>query len=112
MALRKVLVGILMMVMVSPLWGGGEPLGNVTSSSDAAVRGTKLTSGSTSIPKAAIASEAHLINDGRHIVEAMGIGPSDVNATAMLARSIVNIASPLLQPQRTIFAPKNRKNAE
>jgi acyl-CoA synthetase (AMP-forming)/AMP-acid ligase II len=59
----------------------------------------KLTSGSTSIPKAAIASERHLINDGRHVVEAMGIGPSDVNATYIpLSHSYAlgNVVMPLL----------------
>jgi acyl-CoA synthetase (AMP-forming)/AMP-acid ligase II len=59
----------------------------------------KLTSGSTSIPKAAIASELNLINDGRHIVEAMGIGPSDVNATYIpLSHSYAlgNVVMPLL----------------
>lgn len=39
----------------------------------------KLTSGSTDLPKAVVASESHLINDGRHIIEAMGIGADDVN---------------------------------
>jgi long-chain acyl-CoA synthetase len=38
-----------------------------------------LTSGSTDLPKAAVASEVQMINDGRHIVEAMGITPTDVN---------------------------------
>ena len=47
MALRKILVGVLTIVMVSAAWGGGAPLGNVTSSSNATVRDTKLTSGST-----------------------------------------------------------------
>ena len=47
MALRKILVGVLSMVMVSPAWSGGLSLGNVTSSDDATVRGTKLTPGST-----------------------------------------------------------------
>jgi len=47
MALRKILVGVLTMVMVSPVWGGEDPLGSVTSSRDATVRDTKLTPGST-----------------------------------------------------------------
>jgi len=59
----------------------------------------KLTSGSTHLPKAAIASELHLLNDGRHIVEAMGIGPADVNfACIPLSHSyaIGNVVVPLL----------------
>jgi acyl-CoA synthetase (AMP-forming)/AMP-acid ligase II len=59
----------------------------------------KLTSGSTSIPKAAVASEIHLINDGRHIAEAMGIRASDVNATYIpLSHSYAlgNVVIPLL----------------
>lgn len=47
MALRKILVGVLTLVMVSPMWGGGEPLGNITSSSGATVRDMKLAPGST-----------------------------------------------------------------
>src|SRR6266853_1055820 len=47
MALRKILVGVLAMVMVSPAWGGGEPLGNIASSSDATIRDSKLTPGSS-----------------------------------------------------------------
>ncbi len=39
----------------------------------------KLTSGSTDLPKAALAGEAHLINDGRHVMEGMGITGRDVN---------------------------------
>jgi long-chain acyl-CoA synthetase len=59
----------------------------------------KLTSGSTQLPKAAIASELHLVNDGRHVVEAMGIGPRDVNFACLpLSHSyaIGNIVMPLL----------------
>ena len=59
----------------------------------------KLTSGSTALPKAAIASELHLINDGRHVIEAMGIGPTDVNfASIPLSHSYAlgNIVMPLL----------------
>jgi hypothetical protein len=59
MALRKMLVGVLMMVMVSPLWGGGEPLGSVTSSSDATVRDSKLTPGSTVFMGDVISVAAH-----------------------------------------------------
>jgi long-chain acyl-CoA synthetase len=70
---------------------GGQPLG-------ASVI-LKLTSGSTDLPKAAVASERHLINDGRHVVEAMGILPTDVNfACIPLSHSyaIGNIVMPLL----------------
>src|ERR1051325_606062 len=59
----------------------------------------KLTSGSTDLPKAAIASELHLVNDGRHIIEAMGIGPDDVNFTCIpLSHSYAlgNVVMPLL----------------
>jgi long-chain acyl-CoA synthetase len=59
----------------------------------------KLTSGSTDLPKAAVASEANLVNDGRHIVEAMGIVPEDINyACIPLSHSygIGNVVMPLL----------------
>ncbi len=59
----------------------------------------KLTSGSTDLPKAAIASEQHLINDGRHIIEAMGILTTDINFACMpLSHSYAlgNIVMPLL----------------
>jgi acyl-CoA synthetase (AMP-forming)/AMP-acid ligase II len=59
----------------------------------------KLTSGSTHVPKAAIATEMHLLNDGRHIIEAMGIEPTDVNFTCIpLSHSyaIGNVVMPLL----------------
>jgi long-chain acyl-CoA synthetase len=59
----------------------------------------KLTSGSTHLPKAAIASELHLINDGRHIIDAMGIEPEDINlAYIPLSHSyaIGNVVMPLL----------------
>src|SRR5205085_10686898 len=39
----------------------------------------KLTSGSTDVPKAAIAGLHHLVNDGRHVIEAMGLAPDDIN---------------------------------
>lgn len=39
----------------------------------------KLTSGSTGASKAVVVSESQLVNDGRHIAFAMGIGPDDVN---------------------------------
>jgi len=59
----------------------------------------KLTSGSTDLPKAAIAEELHLINDGRHIIEAMGIRPDDVNLACIpLSHSygLGNLVMPLL----------------
>jgi long-chain acyl-CoA synthetase len=59
----------------------------------------KLTSGSTDVPKAAIAHLQHIVNDGAHIIEAMGIGPDDVNLVCIpLSHSyaIGNIAMPLL----------------
>jgi long-chain acyl-CoA synthetase len=59
----------------------------------------KLTSGSTDLPKAAVASEMQLINDGRHVIEAMGIAPSDINlAYIPLSHSyaIGNLIMPLL----------------
>jgi long-subunit acyl-CoA synthetase (AMP-forming) len=43
----------------------------------------KLTSGSTDLPKAAVAAEMHLVNDGRHIIAAMGIEPGDINFTCI-----------------------------
>ena len=59
----------------------------------------KLTSGSTDLPRAALANEQHLINDGRHIIDAMGIGSTDVNLTYLpLSHSyaIGNVVMPLL----------------
>jgi acyl-CoA synthetase (AMP-forming)/AMP-acid ligase II len=59
----------------------------------------KLTSGSTDVPKAAIAHEQHLINDGSHVIQAMGIRPDDVNLACIpLSHSyaIGNIVMPLL----------------
>lgn len=59
----------------------------------------KLTSGSTDLPKAAIASEVHLINDGRHIIEAMAITADDVNLACIpLSHSygLGNLVMPLL----------------
>jgi long-chain acyl-CoA synthetase len=59
----------------------------------------KLTSGSTHLPKAAIAAEMHLVNDGRHIIEAMGIEPGDINVACIpLSHSyaIGNVVMPLL----------------
>jgi long-chain acyl-CoA synthetase len=59
----------------------------------------KLTSGSTDLPKAAVAAEAHLINDGRHIIEAMGLRATDINFTCIpLSHSyaIGNVIMPLI----------------
>jgi long-chain acyl-CoA synthetase len=73
----------------------------------------KLTSGSTDLPKAAIASERHVINDGRHIVEAMGIGRHDVNfACVPISHSygIGNLVMPLLM-QGTQVALRQSFNA-
>ena len=59
----------------------------------------KLTSGSTDFPKAAIASETHLVNDGRHIIEAMGIRATDVNFTCIPishSYAIGNVVIPLI----------------
>ena len=59
----------------------------------------KLTSGSTQLPKAAIAADIHLVNDGRHVIEAMGIEPTDINFTCIpLSHSyaIGNVVMPLL----------------
>jgi hypothetical protein len=47
MVFRKVLVGFLMVVMASPVWGGAEAMGNITSSNAATVRETTLAPGST-----------------------------------------------------------------
>ena len=72
-------------------------------SSEAPYYGTsvvvKLTSGSTDLPKAAVASELHLINDGRHVIDAMGLEPSDVNLACIpLSHSYAlgNLIMPLL----------------
>jgi acyl-CoA synthetase (AMP-forming)/AMP-acid ligase II len=59
----------------------------------------KLTSGSTHLPKAAVAAERHLLNDGRHIVEAMSIEPDDINFVCVpLSHSyaIGNVVMPLV----------------
>ena len=83
MALRKILVGILVMVMVSPAWGVAEPLGSVTPSIDATVRDTKLTPGSTVFMGDVISVEAH---GGARIAlkggaQAEILGPSSVRLT-------------------------------
>jgi long-chain acyl-CoA synthetase len=59
----------------------------------------KLTSGSTDLPRAAIAAEAHLVNDGRHIIQAMDIASTDINMACIpLSHSyaIGNVVMPLL----------------
>lgn len=59
----------------------------------------KLTSGSTDLPKAAVAREEHLFSDGRHVIDAMGIRPADVNlAYIPLSHSyaVGNIVMPLI----------------
>jgi hypothetical protein len=83
MALRKILVGILVMVMVSPAWGVGEPMGSVTSSINATVRETKLTPGSTVFMDDIISVGAH---GGARIALKSGaqaeiLGPSSVRLT-------------------------------
>jgi acyl-CoA synthetase (AMP-forming)/AMP-acid ligase II len=69
----------------------------------------KLTSGSTDLPKAAVAAEMHLVNDGRHIIAAMGIEPDDINFTCIpLSHSyaIGNVVMPLLlQGTRVALQP-------
>jgi acyl-CoA synthetase (AMP-forming)/AMP-acid ligase II len=59
----------------------------------------KLTSGSTDIPRAALAHVQHLVNDGTHVIDAMGIDPDDVNLACIpLSHSYAlgNIVMPLL----------------
>jgi len=59
----------------------------------------KLTSGSTDVPKAAVAGVRHLVNDGRHVIEAMAITPADINLACIpLSHSYAlgNIVMPLL----------------
>ena len=59
----------------------------------------KLTSGSIGEPKAVVVSEENLWNDGRHIVEAMGIRANDVNYGVIpLSHSygLGNLVAPLL----------------
>ena len=59
----------------------------------------KLTSGSTDMPKAAVASVEHMVNDGRHMIEAMGIAASDINLTCVPlshAYALGNVVMPLL----------------
>jgi acyl-CoA synthetase (AMP-forming)/AMP-acid ligase II len=59
----------------------------------------KLTSGSTELPRVAVATEAHLVNDGRHMIEAMAIGVDEVNLVSVpLSHSYAlgNVVVPLL----------------
>ena len=59
----------------------------------------KMTSGSSDAPRAVVAAERHLINDARHVIEGMGIGPTDVSLAAIpLAHSygLGNLVMPLL----------------
>ena len=75
------------------LAGGQRP----TSYGEAVV--LKLTSGSTDVPKAAVAGIEHLVHDGDHVIEAMAIGPADVNfACIPLSHSYAlgNVVMPLL----------------
>lgn len=65
----------------------------------------KLTSGSTGPAKAALTSEAQLIADARHIVDAMGIQPSDTQIAVVPlshAYGLGNLMMPLLM-QGTAF---------
>ena len=65
----------------------------------------KLTSGSTDVPKAAVADIRHLINDGRHVIEAMAIRPDDVNLACIpLSHSYAlgNVVMPLLLQGTTV----------
>jgi long-chain acyl-CoA synthetase len=74
----------------------------------------KITSGSTDVPRAVVVTEAQLLADVRHIVEAMEIGPDDVNlAVIPLAHSygLGNLVLPLLVQGSPIairdrFAPR------
>ena len=59
----------------------------------------KVTSGSTGLSKVAVTPEQTLINDGRHVIEAMGIGSSDIGAaTVPMAHSygMGNLLLPLI----------------
>src|SRR5580704_12087399 len=47
MAWRKSLAIFLVSLAISPAWGAAEPLGNISASTGATVRNTKLTAGST-----------------------------------------------------------------
>jgi acyl-coenzyme A synthetase/AMP-(fatty) acid ligase len=59
----------------------------------------KLTSGSTDLPKATLASEAAVLNDARSVIDGMSIGPNDINLAAIPlshAYAIGNIVVPLI----------------
>ncbi len=59
----------------------------------------KLTSGSTDLPKAVLCTEDNLWQDGQHVAEAMGIGPTSVQLAAIpLSHSYAlgNLVLPLL----------------
>jgi acyl-CoA synthetase (AMP-forming)/AMP-acid ligase II len=59
----------------------------------------RLTSGSTDVPKAAVARVEHLVNDGRHMIEAVGIRTSDISFACVPlshAYALGNIVMPLL----------------
>jgi long-chain acyl-CoA synthetase len=74
----------------------------------------KITSGSSDVPRAVVVTERQLLADVRHIVEAMEIGPDDVNlAVIPLAHSygLGNLVLPLLVQGSPIalrdrFAPR------
>jgi len=60
----------------------------------------KLTSGSTDLPKAALATEANLLSDTQNVMEAMSIGGDDVTLSALPlshAYAISNVVIPLIQ---------------
>jgi acyl-CoA synthetase (AMP-forming)/AMP-acid ligase II len=73
----------------------------------------KLTSGSTALPKAALASEQILIGEGQRLTGAMGIGPGDINLTVVPlshAYALGNVVMPLVLQGtaaaiRTAFSP-------
>ena len=70
MLCRKILVAIMVLVTVSPAWGGGEPLGSVVSSNEATVRDSALQarappfSSATSFPSRRAAGAQIAINGG------------------------------------------------
>jgi acyl-CoA synthetase (AMP-forming)/AMP-acid ligase II len=73
----------------------------------------KLTSGSTALPKAALASEQILIGEGQRLTGAMGIGPGDITLTVIPlshAYALGNVVMPLVLQGtaaaiRTAFSP-------
>src|SRR5262249_23561641 len=85
-----------------PLWDGIRVL-RLADPSEAPAYGRsvllKLTSGSTDLPKAAVAGEDHLLSDGLHVIDAMDIRAADMNlAYIPLSHSyaIGNILMPLI----------------